>query len=93
MYERILGHMREKIGAHEYVMTLHAEEEMDEDGLAIYDVENAILTGSIVERQRDQNTAEWKYCVVGQTVDGERIEVVAKLGAMGRLVIITVYIL
>ena len=26
-------------------MTLHAEEEMDDDGLSIFDVESVILTG------------------------------------------------
>jgi len=30
--------MREKIRTRQYVMTIHAEEEMDEDGLTIFDV-------------------------------------------------------
>ena len=42
-------------------MTLHAEEEMNNDDFTIYDVESAILTGKIVERQRDRETAELKY--------------------------------
>jgi len=41
-------------------MTIHAEEEMDEDGLSIFDVERAILTGDIIERQKDRETEEWK---------------------------------
>ena len=41
-------------------MTLHAEEEMDDDGLTIFDVECAILTGEIVQRQKDHGTGEWK---------------------------------
>ena len=45
MFERILKQMREKIRTRQYVMTLHAEEEMDNEGLAIYDVERGILTG------------------------------------------------
>ena len=44
-------------------MILHAEEEMNNDGLTIYDLESAILTGKIVERQRDRETAELKYCI------------------------------
>lgn len=52
MYERILQQMREKIRSRQYVMTLHAEEEMDEDELSIFDVESLILTGKITERQR-----------------------------------------
>lgn len=39
----------------------HGEEEMDEDGLSIFDVENAVLTGTIIERQRDNEKVEWKY--------------------------------
>ena len=35
--------MRDKIRSRQYVMTLHADEEMDEDGLSIFDVESAIL--------------------------------------------------
>jgi hypothetical protein len=39
MFNRILKEMREKIRHRAYVMTLHAEEEMDDDCLTIYDVE------------------------------------------------------
>lgn len=46
-------------------MTIHAEEEMDEDSLSIFDVERAILTGDIIERQKDRETGEWKYLVRG----------------------------
>jgi len=45
VFERILKRMREKIRNRQYVMTLHAEEEMNADGLTIYDVERGILTG------------------------------------------------
>lgn len=70
--------MREKVRARQYVMTLHAEEEMDGDGLTIFDVEHAILTGAIVERQKDQHTGEWKYLIKGQTLVGNGVVVVAK---------------
>lgn len=64
--------MREKIRLRQYVMTLHAEEEMNDDNLTIYDVEHCILTGKIVERQRDAVTAEWKYCIMGNCLMGSR---------------------
>ena len=48
MYERVLRRFREKIRTRQYVMTLHAEEEMDDDGLSIFDIEGAVLTGTIV---------------------------------------------
>jgi len=74
-------------------MTTHAEEEMDDDGLTIFDVESAILTGEIVERQRDSRTRESKYLVRGETVDGSRrAVVVSKFGPTDRLVILTVFV-
>ena len=91
MYDRILKRMREKIRTRQYVMTLHAEEEMDDDNLSIFDVERGILTGRIIERQKERVPAEWKYLVEGETVAGELIAVVAKLSVTGKLVIITVY--
>ena len=59
MFKRILKSMREKIRKNQYVMTLHAEEEMNDDQLSIYDVESVILNGEILERQKDPITAEW----------------------------------
>ena len=91
MFERILKRMRERVRKRQYVMTLHAEEEMNNDSLAIYDVERCILTGQILERQKDKVTAEWKYRIRGKTVDGGKVEMVTKLSPTGKLVIITVY--
>lgn len=91
MYEKIRDKMRELIRSLAYVMTIHGEEEMENDGLSILDIENAVLTGEIVERQRDENTAEAKYLINGKTLDDVSVTVVAKLGLTGNLVVITVY--
>ena len=74
-------------------MTHHARKEMNDDGLTVYDVESGILTGSIIERQRDRVTAEWKYRIRGETLTGDDIEVIAKLSPTSKLIIITVYVL
>lgn len=92
MFNRILNEMRDKIREWKYVMTIHGEEEMNNDCLSIYDVERGILTGKIVERQKDKVTTEWKYRIIGQSVDGSEIEIIAKLSPTGKLVIITVYV-
>ena len=92
MYDRILKRMQERIRARQYVMTVHAEEEMDDDNLSIFDVERGILTGRIIERQEDRVTAEWKYLVEGETIVGNPVVVVAKLSVTGKVVIITVYL-
>ena len=60
MYERILRQMQDKIRTRQYVMTLHAEEEMTDDHLSIFDIERANLTGSVFERQTDHVSGEWK---------------------------------
>jgi len=84
--------MREKIRTRQYVMTDHGKKEMNDDGLTIYDVERAILSGEVLERQKDKDTAEWKYCIRGETVAAIEVEVIAKLSLTGKLVIITVYV-
>ncbi len=91
MFERIRDKMRELIRSLEYVMTTHGEEEMENDNLSILDIENAVLTVEIVERQRDENTTESKYLVTGKTLDDLDITVVTKFGPTGKLVVITVY--
>jgi hypothetical protein len=89
--ERVLNGLRERIRANRYVLTTHADEEMDDEGLTIFDVEQCVLTGQIVERQKDQSTGEWKYRIRGRTVCNGTIEVVVKLGPTDKVVIITVY--
>ena len=91
MFDRILKVMHDKIRKRNYIMSIQAEEEMGNDELTICDVECGILNGKILERQRDKDTAEWKYKVNGQTISGDEIEVIAKLSPTGKLVIITVY--
>ena len=93
MFDRVLKKMQEAIRTRAYVMTLHAEEEMDADGLSIYDIENVVLTGKVVERQVERGSRESKYLVRGRPLDGnEPIIVVGKMGATGKLVILTVYV-
>lgn len=92
MYDRILKRIQEKVRTRQYVMTLHAEEEMDSDGLTIFDVEHGLLTGEIIERQKDKKTGEWKYLVEGQTLEDRPVIVSTKLSPTDKLVIITLYL-
>jgi len=92
VFESVLLHIQAKIRALDYIMTIHADEEMDDDALTILDVEQVILTGQVVERQRDRNSGDWKYLINGQTDDGLDVIVVAKLSPTNTVVIITVYV-
>ena len=76
----------------DYVVSVHASEELDDDNLTILDLENILLIGEIVERQRDLQTRERKFVVRGATLDGFEAEAIVKFGALGNLFIITVYL-
>ena len=92
MPSRILEKIRARVRARQYVMTLHAEEEMEQDGFSIFDMENALLTGTIISRQTDRRSRERKYAIRGRSAeDSVDLVVVVKLGLIGLLVILTVY--
>lgn len=91
MHDRILYEMRQRIRFRRYVVTLHAVEEMDDDSLTVFDLENIVLTGHVVERQKDRISEEWKYLVFGDTINAQKATVVARLGVSGQLVILTVF--
>lgn len=92
MYPRVLERFRSRIRERRYVVTVHALDEIDEDALSVFDVERAILTGEIIQRQRDPTTREWKYLVRGNAIDGRQIVVVTKLGLTDKLVVITAWV-
>lgn len=64
---------------------------MDDDELSIFDVESIILTGQIVDRQRDAETGEPKYVFRGETFAGQAACCVVKVGPAGDVVFITVW--
>lgn len=83
--------LREKIRKREYIMSLHARKEMHADGFSIFDVESGILSGQILERQKDLLTGESKYRVRGKTILNREIEIISKISPTNKLVVITVY--
>lgn len=93
MFNAVLRRIRALVAAGQYVMTLHAEEEMEDDDLTILGVEQAVLSGTIVERQRDRRTAEYKYLIHGDAMDGRGIGVVAKVTLSNRVAVLTVFAL
>ena len=66
MHDHILRQMRDKIRANEYIVSAHAYEEIQDDDLSILDGEHIILTGSIVERQQDLTSSEYKYVILAR---------------------------
>ena len=87
-----IAHLRQLIRTLSYAVSTHAADELEDDNLTILDLENVVLSGQIVERQRDRKTRETKYVIQGSTLDGTAAEVVVKIGHTGKLFIITVYV-
>jgi hypothetical protein len=92
VFDRVMRLLREKVGAGDFVVTVHAEEEMTDDGLMVSDVEQVVACGAIQECQRDRATGERKYRVRGNAADGRPVQAVIKLGPTGTVVFITLYV-
>jgi hypothetical protein len=89
---RIIDRLQDKVRAGEYVVPFHAASELDDDQISIFDSENIILTGDIIERQRDAKTRERKYVIKGETLDGEAACCVVKIGPTGKVIFITAWV-
>lgn len=92
MAELTITRIRDCIRSLNYVVSVHAAEELDDDSITILDLENIILTGKIIGRQRDTQTRETKCVVRGCTLDERYAETVVKIGPTGKLFVITVYL-
>lgn len=92
MPQPTIARIRQCVRSLDYVVSIHAAEELDDDKLTILDLENIILTGEIIERQREPRTGEVKYVVRGLTLDERHAEAVVKIGPLGNLFVITVYL-
>ncbi len=90
MAQATIYRLRDLIRSLNYAVSIHAAEELDDDNLTILDFENIILTGAIVERQRDRQTREVKYIVRGNTLRGIPADAVVKIAPDGNLFVITV---
>lgn len=91
MPRRILDQIRVAIRDGAYDMTVHAVEEMAEDGLDLMDVEAAILNGRVIKKERDDPRGT-RYTVHGAGTDGTTsVGTVGRFTETGRYLIITVY--
>ena len=91
MAQATINRLRDLIRSLNYAVSIHAAEELDDENLTIFDLENIILTGAIIERQRDRQTREVKYIVRGYTLSNIPAETVVKIAPDGNLFVITVY--
>ena len=83
--------IREKVRLRQYDMTVHAVEEMAEDGLDIVDVEHAVLSGHVARIERNDPRGN-KHVIEGMAANGAtRVGVVGRFKESGRYLIITTY--
>jgi hypothetical protein len=91
MASRELERIRNAILDHQYTLTEHAYEEMEEDGLDVLDVESAILTGEI-EQAQTMDPRGTRYVVIGDATDKQTaVGVVVRFAERDQLLTITVY--
>ena len=65
MAQSIISQFMQLIRTLNYVVSTDAAEALDDDNLTILDLENFILTGQVIERQRDAQTREIKCALSG----------------------------
>lgn len=93
MSRRIIDKIRNAVRTGSYDMTYHAVEEIAEDKLGIFDVENAVLSGKIIKREKDDPRGI-KYVIKGAGSDQSTpIGVVGRFKETGIFLIITVYVI
>lgn len=90
--KNIIGKLRRLVGEEKYTISTHANEEMSDDELMAVDIEQAILTGHVVNRFSNDPRGT-RYEIAGDAVDGRGVGVVCRILATGWLIIITVYLI
>jgi len=93
VFDRDLKRLRDLVRKHRYVVTLSADDALDESDLTIFDLESSVLTGRIIQRRQDSVTGEWTYGVRGKDVDGRPIDVVVTIERQRRAAFIAAYLL
>ena len=91
MPRRGIREIRDRVRAKNYELTGHAEEEREDDDLAIADLEKAMLAGRL-EKILTGDPRGNRYVVRGKAPDGREVEIVCRFLASGKLRIITVYL-
>ncbi len=89
----IIDKIKEKVRAGDYEFAVpHFFEEMANDDLLFADIENAVTTGRIRQRFRNDPRGT-RYEIVGTTTDAREVAVICRLKETGKLLFITTYAL
>ncbi len=83
--------IRKCITEQNYRVSVHAQEEADEDNLTKKDVENIILTGRIVKKFTHDPRGT-RYQIIGRSRDGRTACVICRFLEASKLGIITIFV-
>ena len=87
MYPRVLDRIRALVRQGEYILSVHAENEMADDRFTEQDIEAAILNGRIARRERDR-IGRAKYVIEGTALDRRGMTAVAQFFQTRQLIVI-----
>jgi hypothetical protein len=87
-----LQRIKQKIVDRNYYISSHAEDEMLDDLLERFDVENAILKGKI-DKKLTRDKRGTRYRIEGPATDGKIIHVICRFKEDSSLIIVTAYAL
>lgn len=88
----ILQKIRQRVLDRDYFLSSHAEEEMLDDVIDRFDVENAIPKGRI-EKQLTHDSRGTRYRIEGPCLNGRIIHVICRFREESNMLLITVYAL
>ena len=92
MFDSVRIKVRELVRLRRVTFSTHSQEEMENDDILARDVIYLLSSADIIERQRDEETGEWKYLFV-KPHSNRTLVVVSKINRNGNVFIITVYLL
>jgi hypothetical protein len=87
MCPRALDRIRALVRQGEYILSIHAENEMADDRFTEQDLEAAILNGRIARRERDR-IGRAKYVIQGTALDRRGMTAVAQFFQTRQLIVI-----
>ena len=87
MYPRVLDRIRALVRRGEYILSIHAENELADDQFTEQDLEAVIINGKIIRRERDR-IGRPKYVVQGTALDRRGMTAVVQLLQTRQLVVI-----
>lgn len=90
-FNRVLKKIRNCIQSGRWEITIHADEEAQDDNVSISDVKHAIENGRIMKKYT-HDPRGIRYKLLGETIDGRMLNIILKFNSLNEVKIIIVFI-